>query len=100
MRVEIIWFGLSPRHFPEVLKLMVNNVIQGVETSCAGVHIIPFSIPIGIDKFKRNGGKFFKFLNWGQNLFKLGAINFFLGANVSGKGAFFLFGAFSFGGIC
>ena len=25
----------------------------------AGVHIIPFSIPFGIDKFERNGGKFF-----------------------------------------
>ena len=25
----------------------------------AGVHIIPFSIPFGIDKFEENGGKFF-----------------------------------------
>ena len=28
-----------------------------------GVNIIPFSIPFGIDKFERNGGKLF---NWGQ----------------------------------
>ena len=26
----------------------------------AGYHIIPFSIPFGIDKFERNGGKLFK----------------------------------------
>ena len=25
----------------------------------SGVHIIPFSIPFGIHKFERNGGKFF-----------------------------------------
>jgi len=32
-----------------------------------GVNIIPFSIPFGIEKFERNGGKLF---NWGQNFFK------------------------------
>ena len=60
-----------------------------VYCSCAwymsrtGVNIIPFSIPFGIDKFERNGGKFFEmiiqknlgafFLNWGHFFFKLGA---------------------------
>ena len=46
-----------------------NNILTGV-------NIIPFSIPFGIVKFERNGGKFFNwgyfyliggiFLNWGQ----------------------------------
>ena len=35
-----------------------------------GVHIIPFSIPFGINKFERNGGKFLFY--WGH-FFKLGA---------------------------
>ena len=35
-----------------LLILKDNNKIPGV-------HIIPFSIPFGIDKFESNGGKFF-----------------------------------------
>jgi len=31
-----------------------------------GGNIIPFSIPFGIDKFERNGGKYFY---WGQIFF-------------------------------
>ena len=51
----------------------------------AGVHIIPFSIPFGIDKFERNGGKFFLNDNLKKNLghfYLIGGIFFKLGANV------------------
>ena len=34
-----------------------RNVLSHEQGS--NVHIIPFSIPFGIDKFERNGGKFF-----------------------------------------
>ena len=45
-------------------KLKLKMAAQRPET---GVHIIPFSIPFGIDKFERNGGKFLK---WGQIVLK------------------------------
>ena len=52
----------------------------------SGVHIIPFSIPFGIDKFERKGGKFLlndnlNKKNWGH-FYLIGCIFFKLGANV------------------
>jgi len=44
------------------LRLLILN-----NNKIPGVHIIPFSIPFGIEKFERNRGKFF---NWGQIFFK------------------------------
>ena len=44
-----------------------NDYNTCVNMITAGVHIIPFSIPFGIDKFERNGGKIF---NWGQIFLK------------------------------
>ena len=56
-------------YFLFMTNINIRNICYsgGGNVMCAGVHIIPFSIPIGIDKFKRNGGKFFK---WGQIVLK------------------------------
>ena len=42
--------------------VQLNNILN-FNLFDTGVNIIPFSIPFGIDKFERNGAKFF---NWGQ----------------------------------
>ena len=71
-RIKVQDSGKSKISKSTTQKKLKSNDKEVMDTSgnnniCAGVHIIPFSIPFGIDKFERNGGKFFK---WGQIVLK------------------------------
>ena len=44
--------------YREGLQATKTRVQATLNLKTSGVHIFPFSIPFGIDKFERNGGKF------------------------------------------
>ena len=63
---EMLKTGKVPMDVHAMPGLVLEESDDEEKEIWAGVNIIPFSIPFGIDKFERNGGKFF---NWGQIFF-------------------------------